>query len=102
MSSALTLVTSLVSESEQILSLVETEQWDAFFDQEQLRQNRIKQLDLRNVDISVQQTLDLRSQMQKLMTLNDQIETVCREKRGEVVAELQKLKQGSRAKKAYS
>ena len=102
MSSALALVATLILESEQLLSLVESEQWDTFSELEQARQSNIKQLDLRNVSLPEQQNPELRSQMQILIALNSQIEAVCREKRSEAATELKKINQGSKAKKAYS
>lgn len=102
MSSALMLVATLISESERVISLSETDQWDDFSEQEQARQSLIKQLDLRNVNLSEQQDQELRRQMQSLIALNSQIELICAEKRSEIVSELKKLDQGSKAKKAYS
>jgi hypothetical protein len=102
MSSALALVATLISESEKLLSLAESEQWDTFSEIEQARQNNIKQLDLRNVSLPEQKNTELRSQMQVLIALNSQIEAIFREKRSEAAAELRKINQGSKAKKAYS
>jgi hypothetical protein len=102
MLSALVLVATLISESERVISLSKKNQWDDFFAREQVRQRLIKQLDLRNVSLSEQQDRELRRQMQSLITLNSQIEGVCAQKRSEIVSELKKLDQGSKAKKAYS
>jgi hypothetical protein len=102
MSSVLTLVASLIVESERILSLAQAEQWDIFSEQEQVRQTHIKQLDLRNVNLSEQKSLEMRNKMQELIALNSQITTICQNKRTEIVSELKKINQGSKAKKAYS
>lgn len=102
MSTVLTLVSTLISESEQSLLLADSEQWDAFTELEQVRQERIKQLDLRNVNLSEQEDTRLREQMAQLITLNNKIEAICREKRSEAVSELKKINQGNKAKKAYS
>lgn len=102
MSSALDLVTTLISESEQLVSLAESEEWDAFSELEQERQSHVKQLDLRNVDLPEQQNLELRNQMAVLIVLNDKVEAICREKRSETVKDLKTLNQGNKAKKAYT
>ena len=102
MSSAVVLVATLISESERVISLSNTDQWDDFSAREQVRQRLIKQLDLRNVNLSEQQDQELRRQMQSLIALNSQIEQICAQKRSEIVIELKKLDQGSKAKKAYS
>ena len=102
MLSALDLVTTLISESEQLVSLAESEEWDAFSELEQERQSHVKQLDLRNVDLPEHQNLELRNQMAVLIVLNDKIEAICREKRSKTVKDLKKLNQGNKAKKAYT
>lgn len=102
MSSILALVATLISDSERLVLLAEAEEWDTFSELEQARQKRIKQIDLRNVNLPEQQQIDLRSQMQALIALNSKIEAICREKRSETTAELQKLTTGNKAKKAYS
>ena len=102
MSSALDLVTTLISESEQLVSLAESEEWGAFSELEQERQSHVKQLDLRSVDLPEQQNLELRNQMAVLIVLNDKIEAICREKRSKTVKDLKKLNQGNKAKKAYT
>lgn len=102
MSSVLTLVTSLIVESEQLLALAEAEQWDTFSEKEQVRQTHIKQLDLRNLKLSEQQDLEMRSKMETLIALNSQITAICQNKRNETVSELKKINKGIIAKKAYS
>ena len=102
MLSALDLVTTLISESEQLVSLAESEEWDAFSELEQERQSHVKQLDLRSVDLPEQQNLELRNQMAVLIVLNDKIEAICREKRSKTVKDLKTLNQGNKAKKAYT
>jgi hypothetical protein len=102
MSSILALVATLISESEQSVLLAESEQWDAFSELEKIRQEHIQELDLRNVNLSEQEDQLLREQMALLITLNDKIEAICREKRSEAVTELKKINQGNKAKKAYS
>lgn len=102
MSAMLDLIATLISESEQLLTLANDEQWDAFVKLEQQRQNHLDRLDLRDVNLSQEEHATIQQQMQALIALNTQIETQCRQQRDTIAAELKKINQSHKIKKAYS
>lgn len=98
----LDLIRTLISESEQLLSFANDEQWDAFVELEQQRQNHLNQLDLREMHVSEDEHATIQQQMQALISLNAQIETQCRQQRDVIATELKKMQQSHKIKKAYS
>jgi len=100
MSTQLDLIAQAITTSREQLVLAESEQWDALSDLEQTRQDVIKQIDLSQVEEGQQQQVI--EQMTALVSLNEQLESFCREKRSEAITELTKINQGLKVKKAYS
>lgn len=96
------LITTLILQSERLLSLAEIDQWDDFSVLELERQRHLKQLDLAELSLAEQASIDLRNNVQALMNLNDRLEVTCRKKRKNIAADIEKINQGNKAKKAYT
>tara|TARA_R110002111_G_scaffold20301_1_gene48550 strand:- start:293 stop:601 length:309 start_codon:yes stop_codon:yes gene_type:complete len=102
MSSQLTLIISLINESETLLALAESADWEAFATLEKRRQAKLKTLDLATAQLSEPEHLKVQTKMKQLIELNEQLTTICRQQRAETITELSKLTAGNKAKKAYS
>ncbi len=102
MSSPLPLICTLIAESEALITLAESANWDVCASLEQTRQAKLKTLDLQHVELSEQEHQQVQIKMQHLIQLNTQLKAVCQQQRTETIGELSKLTAGSRAKKAYS
>ncbi len=85
--------------SEQQLLHVEQEDWDAFHAMEPKRQQLIRSLN--NVDIDVISPDEIRSDLEKLIALNDEIEKLCIEQRNALMKLLVDIRAGAKASNAY-
>lgn len=97
-----TLISTLIADSEKLLTLAEAADWEAFAVLEISRQTQLKTLDLRNVNLTEYAHNQVQIKMKQLIQLNETLGNICREQRNEAMAELQKLTAGNKAKKAYS
>ena len=102
MSSILDSVLEGIKKSEQLLGLAESGEWEQFLELEEQRQATLAVLKLDNLDLNEQQYAEMHEQMNQLISLNEQLDIVCRQQRAHLVTELQKLSKGTKAKKAYS
>lgn len=102
MTSPLPLISTLISDSEKLIKLAESADWEAFSALEITRQAKLKTLDLRNVNLTEQAHNQVQTKMKHLIELNAQLTTICEQQRGETMNEITKLTAGNKAKKAYS
>lgn len=96
------LILTLIADSEKLVTLAEASDWEAFEELETSRQAKLETLDLRNVALAEQAHNQVRIHMKKLIQLNETLGNICLEQRSEAMTELQKLRAGNKAKKAYS
>jgi len=85
--------------SEQQLQHVMQAEWDAFHTTEPKRQQLIRSL--ANVDVDVASPDEIRSDLEKLISINDEIEKLCIEQRNELMKVLVDIRAGAKASNAY-
>ncbi|MEX1200537.1 MAG: flagellar protein FliT [Methylophaga sp.] len=85
--------------SEQQLLHVKQSEWDAFHAMEPKRQQLIRSLS--NVDVDVGSPDEIRSDLETLISINDEIEKRCIEQRNELMKLLVDIRAGAKASKAY-
>jgi len=91
-----------ISRSNHLLELAEASEWDTFMELDAQRQAALEEMQLQALELTEQQHAQVQSQMQVLIKLNDQLERVCRQQRSDLAGEMTTLRQGKKAKKAYS
>ena len=102
MPSQLELIASAIAMSETLLTLAEQQDWQQFSQINQQRQTVLTQLDLQSVQTTPDQHQQLQQKMSSLITLNSQIEAICRQQRDEIADSIKQLNKGKTAKNAYS
>ncbi len=85
--------------SELQLQHVEQEDWDAFHAMEPKRQQLIRSLN--NVDVDIQSPDEIRSDLEQLIALNDELEKRCIEQRNALMKLLVDIRAGAKASNAY-
>ncbi len=85
--------------SEQQLQHVMQAEWDDFHTMEPKRQQLIRSLS--NVDVDVAAPDEIRSDLEKLISINDEIEKLCIEQRNELMKLLVDIRLGAKASNAY-
>jgi hypothetical protein len=102
MTSQQALISTLIADSEKLISYAEASDWEAFSALESHRQSQLETLDLRNENLTEPAHSQVQIKMKQLIQLNETLGNICREQRSEAMAELQKITVGNKAKKAYS
>lgn len=85
--------------SEQQLQHIKQAEWDAFHAMEPKRQQLIRSLS--NVDVDVNSPDEIRSDLETLISINDEIEKLCIEQRNELMKLLVDIRAGAKASNAY-
>jgi len=102
MSSQIELIVKGIDMSKALLQLAEQQEWQQFLELTQQRQETLSKLDLQSASVNASQHEEIQQKMTVLMKLNDQIETVCKQQRSEIVDNIKQLNKGKNAKNAYS
>jgi hypothetical protein len=102
MPSQIELIVKGITMSKSLLRFAENEEWQQFSELELQRQSILSKLDLQTAQVSDSQYDELQQAMTSLITLNSQIETICRQQRDEIADHLKQLNTGKNAKNAYS
>ena len=82
--------------------MAESGEWETFLELEKKRQFILVELKLDNLDLNEEQYLKMQEPMLQLISLNEQLESVCIQQRSELAKELQKIQQGNKVNKAYT
>ncbi len=85
MSSQIELIVKGIDMSKALLQLAEQQEWQQFLELTQQRQETLSKLDLQSASVNASQYDEIQQKMALLMKLNDQIETVCKQQRNEIV-----------------
>lgn len=102
MSDTLANIKLAISQSEQLLTMADNEQWEEFEKLESTRQTIIAQIQTNNLQLLPQQHQLIQAQLAKLVELNQSLETKCGHQRQVLAKDMQKLNKGNKAIKAYS
>jgi len=102
MHSIFDLVSDCISKSQSQIALAESDQWDDFTEAESQRQKVLQSIKLENITLSEADNEQLHSLMNTLIKLNEQLEELCTHQRSIASNELQKMRKGNKANKAYS
>jgi hypothetical protein len=84
--------------SEEILRLAAEKQWS---EMEQLDRERMQLLEAIFSDPEISAHKDFQAQIQRILALNDQAMSLCKDARGELMRDGQRLKLGKEAIRAY-
>lgn len=93
------IIEASIQYSEQQLHHAEQAEWDDFNTLEPKRQQLIHSLN--NVDVDVVSPDEIRSSLEKLIALNDEIERLCIEQRNSLMQTLLDIRAGAKANNAY-
>lgn len=102
MASTIDLINQGIALSKQSIALADAEDWDAFADIETQRQSLMRKVTVESSSLTTTEIVALREAMQQMITMNKEIEQRCIQHRSQLGSELQNLRQGSKAHKAYT
>jgi hypothetical protein len=101
-SSVIDLVAEGVDKSRKQLLLAASEEWDDFLLLEASRQQLLRSINVGSVTLSEADSALLYKKMTTLIELNEQVESICLQRRSELAVNLKKIRVGSKVSKAYS
>ncbi len=102
MAFSLNTVTEIIKKSKQLLMLSAESKWEEFANLEEKRQILIKAINLENTVLLEKDYNDVYMQMNELISLNKQLESICLEQRNIIANELKSYRKNNKVAQAYS
>jgi len=102
MAFSLDTVTEIIKKSKQLLMLSAESKWEEFANLEEKRQLLIKAINLENTVLLEKDYNDVYMQMNELISLNKQLESICLEQRNIIANELKSYRKNNKVAQAYS
>ncbi len=102
MSLVLNLVAEGIDKSRKQLLLAASEEWDDFLLLEASRQQLLRSIKVDGIALSEADGAMLYKKMTILIELNEQLASICLQRRSELAVNLKKIRVGSKVSKAYS
>lgn len=96
------LATDIILISRQLISHAENAQWDEFAELDAKRQSLVRTIDLKDVDLTEEESVTFRGLMKEMIKLNDQLGALCINQRTELAKKLTEIQLGAKAKIAYT
>lgn len=88
-----------IAQSQELITLAEKGDWDAFTVLEQARESIVAQINTSEVDES--EVEQLRDKLKQLIECNDQLEQACLVERDAAMTQLRSIQKGAKVTKAY-
>jgi two-component sensor histidine kinase len=96
------LATDIIVISRQLVLQAEASQWEEFTELDAKRQSLVRSLNLEHIELSDQDNIRFRSLMNEMISLNEQLGTICTEQRSVLAKKLTEIRLGAKATEAYS
>jgi len=94
-------ISDAIGKSEQLLLLSQQSKWDDFLELDAERQALISGFDFKDISLSEADYTKLQHQMNKLISLNEKLESTCLAQREEIAGEMKKIRKNNKVAQAY-